>query len=85
MSSDEEPVVSSDAESENQDSDDEPSEEKKPVKAKRVRKKKGKKKKDPSKPKRNMSAFFLYSTATRKTVKEENPNLSFGDLVSLSI
>jgi len=80
MSSDEEPVVSSDAESENQDSDDEPSEEKKPVKAKRVRKKKGKKKKDPSKPKRNMSAFFLYSTATRKTVKEENPNLSFGDL-----
>ena len=29
-----------------------------------------------------MSAFFLYSQAFRQRTKEENPDASFGDLVS---
>jgi ABC-type Zn2+ transport system substrate-binding protein/surface adhesin len=37
---------------------------------------------DPSKPKRAMSAFFLYSQAQRSQVKEDNPEASFGDIVS---
>ena len=44
---------------------------------------KKKAKKDPNAPKRNMSAYFLYSTATRSTVKEENPEASFGDIARL--
>lgn len=47
------------------------------------RKKKGKKHKDPNKPKRNMSAFFLYSNAHRQRVKDENPGIKFGDVVSV--
>ena len=39
-------------------------------------------KKDPNKPKRNMSAFFLYSNAHRVRVKEENADAKFGDIVS---
>lgn len=38
--------------------------------------------KDPSKPKRAMSAFFLYSQAFRPTIKAENPDAAFGDIVS---
>ena len=44
---------------------------------------KKKAKKDPNAPKRNMSAYFLYSTATRSTVNEENPEASFGDIARL--
>jgi hypothetical protein len=45
---------------------------------------KGKKaKKDPSAPKRNMSAYFLYSVSARPTVKEENPEASFGDIARI--
>jgi len=40
-------------------------------------------KKDPNAPKRNMSAYFLYSVAVRPTVKEENPEASFGDIARL--
>jgi len=40
-------------------------------------------KKDPNKPKRNMSAFFLYSNAVRSTVKEENPEAKFGDIAKI--
>ncbi len=50
------------------------------VKPKRRRKKK--KNKDPNRPKRNMSAFFLYSNANRARIKEENPEAKFGDIVS---
>jgi hypothetical protein len=39
---------------------------------------------DPNKPKRAMSAFFLYSQAFRTKVKEENPEASFGEIVSHS-
>lgn len=35
---------------------------------------------DPNKPKRAMSAFFLYSQAHRQQVKEENPDSTFGDI-----
>lgn len=52
-----------------------------PAKKKR-RKAKKKKNKDPNKPKRNMSAFFLYSNAHRVRVKKENADAKFGDIVS---
>ncbi len=58
---------------------DDEEEEEVAIKPKRRRKKKGKK--DPNKPKRNMSAFFLYSNAHRERVKEENPDAKFGDIV----
>jgi predicted RNase H-like nuclease len=45
--------------------------------------KKKKKKKDPNAPKRNMSAFFLYSNDIRSTVKEENPEAKFGDIAKI--
>ena len=46
--------------------------------------KKGKKaKKDPNAPKRNMSAYFLFSIEARQTVKDENPDASFGDIARL--
>lgn len=87
MSSSEEESVVSNEEVSNEDASEEEDIEEvvaKPVKAKRTRKtKKGKKKKDPNKPKRNMSAFFLYSTANRAKFKEENPELAFGDLAKL--
>ncbi|GKY93178.1 hypothetical protein MPSEU_000285700 [Mayamaea pseudoterrestris] len=49
-----------------------------------TKKKRGTKKwKDPNKPKRAMSAFFLYSQAFRAQTKEENPEASFGDIARL--
>jgi len=42
-----------------------------------------KQKKDPNAPKRNMSAYFLYSVHIRPTVKEENPEASFGDIARI--
>jgi hypothetical protein len=45
--------------------------------------KKKKKKKDPNAPKRNMSAYFLYSTTNRTHFKEQNPEASFGDLAKI--
>lgn len=36
--------------------------------------------KDPNAPKRNMSAFFLYSRETRSKVKEANPNFGVGEI-----
>lgn len=45
--------------------------------------KKKKAKKDPNAPKRNMSAYFLYSVHARPSVKEENPEASFGDIARL--
>jgi HMG (high mobility group) box len=46
--------------------------------------KRGKKaKKDPNAPKRNMSAYFLYSIEMRPRIKEENPSAGFGELAKL--
>ena len=40
-------------------------------------------KKDPNAPKRNMSAYFLYSIYARPLVKEENPEAAFGDIAKI--
>ena len=40
-------------------------------------------KKDPNAPKRNMSAYFLYSIDIRPSVKEQNPEATFGDIARL--
>ena len=78
MSSEDE--LSNEEVEEEEEEEEEPEEE---VVVKKKRKAKGTKKgKDPSKPKRNMSAFFLYSNANRPRVKAENPDASFGELVS---
>ncbi len=42
--------------------------------------KKEKKKKDPNAPKKNMTAYILFSNDKRPEVKEENPDLKFGDV-----
>ena len=45
--------------------------------------KRKKAKKDPNAPKRNMSAYFLYSMAARADAKKENPDASFGDIARI--
>ncbi len=40
-------------------------------------------KKDPNAPKRNMSAYFLFSIAARPAYKKANPDASFGDLAKI--
>lgn len=47
------------------------------------KKRRGKKNKDPNRPKRNQSAFFLYSNANRARIKEENPGIAFGEVAKL--
>eukprot|EP00543_Licmophora_paradoxa_P004205 CAMPEP_0202454682 /NCGR_PEP_ID=MMETSP1360-20130828/12348_1 /ASSEMBLY_ACC=CAM_ASM_000848 /TAXON_ID=515479 /ORGANISM="Licmophora paradoxa, Strain CCMP2313" /LENGTH=200 /DNA_ID=CAMNT_0049074057 /DNA_START=145 /DNA_END=747 /DNA_ORIENTATION=- len=59
--------------------EDEEIEEEEPPKKRRSRAKN----KDPNKPKRNMSAFFLYSQGNRARVKEENPEAPFGDIARI--
>eukprot|EP00562_Extubocellulus_spinifer_P028786 CAMPEP_0178655338 /NCGR_PEP_ID=MMETSP0698-20121128/24228_1 /TAXON_ID=265572 /ORGANISM="Extubocellulus spinifer, Strain CCMP396" /LENGTH=266 /DNA_ID=CAMNT_0020297301 /DNA_START=91 /DNA_END=890 /DNA_ORIENTATION=- len=46
-------------------------------------KRRKKKKKDPNAPKRNQSAFFIYSNTHRATVKQNNPDASFGDIAKI--
>lgn len=46
-------------------------------------KRRKKKKKDPNAPKRNQSAFFIYSNTHRATVKEENPEATFGGIAKI--
>mmetsp|Transcript_14619 Transcript_14619/g.30420 ORF Transcript_14619/g.30420 Transcript_14619/m.30420 type:complete len:115 (+) Transcript_14619:967-1311(+) len=45
--------------------------------------KRKKAKKDPNAPKRNMSAYFLFSVFVRPSVKEENPEAAFGDIARI--
>jgi hypothetical protein len=47
------------------------------------KKKKKKRKKDPNAPKRNQSAFFLYSNATRADIKSAQPDLAFGEVAKV--
>ena len=47
------------------------------------KKKKKRKKKDPNAPKRAKSAFMFFSMAMRPQIKEENPDATFGGLVSI--
>lgn len=71
MSSDEEDIDSIEEEEEEEE-----------VVQKKSRRKKKKKNQDPNRPKRNMSAFFLYSNTHRERVKAEHPEAKFGDIVS---
>jgi high mobility group protein B2 len=48
-----------------------------------IRTTKKKKKKDPNAPKRNMSAYFLFSNYIRASTKEENPSATFGGIAQL--
>jgi len=82
----EESSVAESVEEEEEESEEEESEEEEKVVVVKKRKpaaKGGKKKKDPNKPKRNMSAFFLFSNANRQRVKEENPEAKFGDIAKI--
>lgn len=45
--------------------------------------KRKKAKKDPNAPKRNMSAYFLFSVHIRPSVKDENSDASFGDIARI--
>ena len=47
-----------------------------------AKKRKKKAKRDPNKPKGFLPAILLYSNANRPRVKEENPESTFGDVVS---
>jgi structure-specific recognition protein 1/high mobility group protein B2/high mobility group protein B3 len=67
--------------SDEEDIDSIEEEEEEVVVVKKTRRKK-KKNQDPNRPKRNMSAFFLYSNAHRERVKQEQPDAKFGDIVS---
>jgi structure-specific recognition protein 1/high mobility group protein B2/high mobility group protein B3 len=67
--------------SDDEDIDSIDEEEEEVVVVKKSRKKK-KKNQDPNRPKRNMSAFFLYSNAHRERIKQEQPDAKFGDIVS---
>uniref|UniRef100_A0A7S1D0A0 HMG box domain-containing protein n=1 Tax=Cyclophora tenuis TaxID=216820 RepID=A0A7S1D0A0_CYCTE len=69
-----------DVEEEEEEDADEEEEEELPKKKRSAPKKKGR---DPNKPKRNMSAFFLYSQANRAQVKEDNPEAPFGDIAKI--
>lgn len=74
----------SEEDSEDVDNEEEDSEEEEEETAKTApKKRKGrKKKKDPNKPKRNMSACFLYFQSARPQVRAENPDAKFADIVS---
>mmetsp|Transcript_26276 Transcript_26276/g.61084 ORF Transcript_26276/g.61084 Transcript_26276/m.61084 type:complete len:133 (+) Transcript_26276:223-621(+) len=69
-------------EEEEDDEEEDDEEEEEAEEAPRRKRRAAKPKKDPNKPKRNMSAFFLYSQALRPKVKEENPEVAFGEIVS---
>uniref|UniRef100_A0A7S2GRI5 HMG box domain-containing protein n=1 Tax=Helicotheca tamesis TaxID=374047 RepID=A0A7S2GRI5_9STRA len=71
------------AESEEEEEEEESEESEEEEKVVVKKRKKGKKKKDPNKPKRNMSAFFLFSNANRERVKRENPTAKFGDIAKI--
>mmetsp|Transcript_54221 Transcript_54221/g.131548 ORF Transcript_54221/g.131548 Transcript_54221/m.131548 type:complete len:203 (+) Transcript_54221:106-714(+) len=45
--------------------------------------KRKKQKRDPNAPKRNMSAYFLYSVHIRPSIKANNPEASFGDIARM--
>ncbi|KDE02271.1 non-histone chromosomal protein 6 [Microbotryum lychnidis-dioicae p1A1 Lamole] len=51
--------------------------------ATKVDTKSGKAKKDPNAPKRPLSAYMYFSQENRNTVKDDNPDASFGDLGKL--
>merc|ERR1711957_1051444 len=69
------------SEEEETEGSEEEEEEEEVIEVKVVKKRGSKSKnKDPNRPKRNMSAFFIYSNAHRKRLKEENPSIKFGEV-----
>ena len=46
---------------------------------------KKKQKKDPNAPKRNMSAYFIYSQEIRPTIKVEHPSATFGETAKVRL
>mmetsp|Transcript_26277 Transcript_26277/g.61090 ORF Transcript_26277/g.61090 Transcript_26277/m.61090 type:complete len:221 (+) Transcript_26277:223-885(+) len=70
-------------EEEEDDEEEDDEEEEEAEEAPRRKRRAAKPKKDPNKPKRNMSAFFLYSQALRPKVKEENPEVAFGEIAKI--
>lgn len=76
----EEESIEYESEEETEGSEDE-EEEEEAIEVKVVKKRGSKSKnKDPNRPKRNMRAFFIYSNAHRKRLREENPSLKFGEV-----
>ncbi|KAI8646161.1 high mobility group box domain-containing protein, partial [Parasitella parasitica] len=57
-----------------------PKETTKRTKPAKVDEKKKRSKKDPNTPKRGLSAYMFFSQDQRATVKEENPEASFGQI-----
>merc|ERR1719491_504202 len=77
----EEDSIEYESEEEDEDTEGSEEEEEEEVEVKVIKKKRGKSnKKDLNKPKRNMSSFFIYSNAHRKRIKEENPDIKFGEV-----
>lgn len=73
------PVSDSDS-----DSDEEPTPKKRKKSTKSTKASPKKKaKKDPNAPKRPSSSYLFYVNANRAKVKEENPDMAFGDIVSV--
>lgn len=54
----------------------------KPEKGGKGKKAPAKKKKDPNAPKRGTTSFMVFSSEMRAKIKEEKPDISFGDMVS---
>ena len=73
------------AEDDDEDSDDDgtKTKRKKGKKAEAASPPKKKAKKDPNAPKKPMTAYFFYMNEHRDRVKSENPDASFGDIVSI--
>lgn len=84
-SSDDEGTHSEEDSDEVDDNEEGSEEEEEPetVKAVPKKRKSRKKKKDPNKPKRNMSACFLYFQAFRPQVRAENPDAKFADIAHI--
>lgn len=80
MSDEESIEYESEEEEESEGSEEEEEEEEEVEEVKVVKKKRGKPQKDPNKPKRNLSAFFIYSNDHRSRIKKEDPSLSFGEV-----
>jgi structure-specific recognition protein 1 len=64
--------------------DDDDDEEETPKKKRKASPGKGKKKKDPNAPKKAQSAYNFFMSKNRAAIKEENPDATFGELVSIT-
>lgn len=72
-----------DDEDEDEDEDDTPKKKKRKSKVGDGKDGAAKPKKDPKAPKKPLSAYMLYSSENRERIRSENPEASFGEVVSL--